>query len=145
MLTDLFLGEGVILSAWSIVEPSMYFIAACLPALRPVIAKIAPESLKTKIQTTFLKRTRSSGTDKSHTVHLTGIPSAHAHSGFSKLGCDPLGGPLPQKTFIEHETEPIQTREVPYDVEQGLPQPPPPNAVVVRSVIETTRFGYGDA
>ncbi|KAL8834224.1 MAG: hypothetical protein Q9170_003855 [Blastenia crenularia] len=49
MLTIMRSGRSVELVTWSIVEPSMYLIAACLPGLRPLFSQIMPKRLVSKL------------------------------------------------------------------------------------------------
>lgn len=43
-------GASVLLMGWSIIEPGMYLIAACLLALRPILRKMSPKELKTRLR-----------------------------------------------------------------------------------------------
>lgn len=67
-------GASVSLVSWSVVEPGMYLIAACLPALRPLCAQLVPKSIRSRF---------SSHSTRNTVVPLEDLPFA-AHSAFAK-------------------------------------------------------------
>lgn len=70
----------MILVAWSIIEPSMYLIAACLPNLRPLFSSLSPN----KIISRFSDASKSKTEDD---INLAYIPGGH--SGFTRLEAGP--------------------------------------------------------
>lgn len=66
-------GASVSLVSWSVVEPGMYLIAACLPALRPICAQWIPKSIRSRF---------SSHSTRNTIVPLEDLPLA-AHLAFA--------------------------------------------------------------
>lgn len=67
-------GASVSLVSWSVVEPGMYLIAACLPALRPLCVQLVPKSIRSRF---------SSHSTRNTIIPLEDLPLA-AHSAFAK-------------------------------------------------------------
>lgn len=74
LTSHLLKGASVSLVSWSVVEPGMYLIAVCLPALRPICAQLVPKSVRSRF---------SSHSTRNTIVPLEGLPLA-AHSAFAK-------------------------------------------------------------
>ncbi|KAL9587326.1 MAG: hypothetical protein Q9203_003554 [Teloschistes exilis] len=68
--------RSVTLVAWSIIEPSMYLIAACLPNLRPLVSSLSPKKILSRFSDTAKSKTEED-------FHLASKPGGHA--GFTRL------------------------------------------------------------
>jgi len=71
---------------WSVIEPGMYLIAACLLALRPVLRKFSPKEIGSRLRHTrlFLK-TDESTHDKLLGCRREAYLSRSSISGFVEL------------------------------------------------------------
>ncbi|RDL36933.1 uncharacterized protein BP5553_04366 [Venustampulla echinocandica] len=82
------------LVGWSVVEPGMYLIASCLPALRPIFSRFMPAYIKALFNKVLMERTKQSGSNHNQdSFRMRGIPlsSSQSQKGFAKLESD---GPL---------------------------------------------------
>ena len=53
--------------AWSIIEPAMYLIAACLLTLRPLFRRILQTNLKSRLQNSMVfRKSQNSGSNDYH-------------------------------------------------------------------------------
>lgn len=74
LTSHLLKGASVSLVSWSVVEPGMYLIAACLPALRPICAQLVPKLIRSRF---------SSHSTRNTIVPLEDLPLA-ANSAFAR-------------------------------------------------------------
>ena len=118
------LGASVDLMGWSVIEPGMYLIAACLLTLRPVLRKVSPKDFGSRLRNTVIfRRTHNSNSDDSQVLRRKAPLPGSSVSGFVELedrydkrNAD--GGlSLPPGSVIAH------TSLGHYDVEQGFAAP----------------------
>ena len=109
---------------WSVIEPGMYLIAACLLALKPILGKVSLKELRTRLKNTSLFRTRRSyQSDDSQGFRHKPQPPGNSGSGFIELQSG-----LDRNSVREDATSaPSSVKQDlsprPRDVEQGLVTP----------------------
>ncbi len=85
-LTSHLIGASVVLMGWSVVEPGMYLIAACLLALNPIFGKISLKELRTRLRNTGVSlASRKSRSDDSQGLRHKAQRPGNSSSGFTEL------------------------------------------------------------
>ena len=117
-------GASVPLMSWSVIEPAMYLIAACLLTLRPILRKLSTKDLGSRLRNSAIFRkinnSKSDGSQDSH--RKSQLPRGLA-SGFVELHdrhdhSDPGG----ERHLPPKESNVDPSRQL-YDVEQGFVAP----------------------
>ena len=123
-LIPFLVGASVELMGWSVIEPGMYLIAACLLALKPLLGKVSLKELRARLRNTSLFRTRRSyqSADSEGFRHKP-QPPENSGSGFIEL----QSGHDRNSTREDATSAPSSVRpdlsSHRYDVEKGLVPP----------------------
>ncbi len=120
-LIPLTIGASVLLMGWSIIEPGMYLIAACLLALRPILRKMSPKELKTRLRIPSFSRApdNAKSDDSQGLRHKAEPPGKSSSEGIE------LQSRQDKRSAHEETTLPPRSIDVDlslrhYDVEQGF-------------------------
>lgn len=123
-LIPFLVGASVDLMGWSVIEPGMYLIAACLLALKPILGKISLKELRTRLRNSSLFRSRQTyQSGDSQGFRHKPQPPGNSGSGFIELqsGHD-RNSAREDATPAPSSVKPdLSLRQ--YDVEQGMVPP----------------------
>jgi hypothetical protein len=100
--------------SWTIIEPGMYLIAACLLALRPLLNKLSPTNIKSLFQSNSSVRTSKYSRPESY-IRRSMKPPA---SGFIELQSEHGQGDASETNLPIRSIDPDRSLRD-YDVEQG--------------------------
>lgn len=124
-LISLSKGVSVSLMGWTVIEPGMYLIAACLLALRPILRKLSPKEITTRLRgfSGLLRKSDNSRSDDTHGIRNKARPVKSSNSGFIELQSR-----HDIRSAIDEITIPPSTRDVDlslrqHDLEEGVKSP----------------------
>ena len=120
-LIPLTIGASVLLMGWSIIEPGMYLIAACLLALRPILRKMSPKELKTRLRIpSFSRAPDNAKSDDSQGLRHTAEPPGKSSSEGIELQSTQDKRSAHEETTLPPRSIDVDLSLRHYDVEQGF-------------------------
>ena len=123
-LTSHLIGAPVALMGWSVIEPGMYLIAACLPALKPIFGKISLKELRIRLRNTGLSlASRKSRSDDSQGLRHKAQRPRNSSSGFIGLQNRHDRRSASEEASLASSAPNTDQSLNRYDVEQGLVPP----------------------
>jgi hypothetical protein len=138
------LGTSVVLVGWSIIEPGMYLIAACLLTLRPMFAQLNRKCLKPRLYHGTLSKEEHDTSSSSRGLHLTGLVPARSHSWVTQMQCPQGGQVITGATAFPHQSVSSSSKILEHDVERGLALSSQPQGIRVDSDFRITTSDRGD-
>lgn len=110
---------------WSIIEPGMYLLAACLLTLRPILRKLSPKELGPKLRNyRVFRKAYGSKSDDSQELSRQAQPPGSSASGLVELQDRSSKSSVTadrNMPFVPSSTEAVSPQF--YDVEQGFAAP----------------------
>ncbi len=123
-LTSHLIGASVVLMGWSVIEPGMYLIAACLLALKPIFGKISLKELRTRLRNSgFSLTSRKSRSDDSQGLRHKAHRPGNSSSGFIELQNRHDKRSASEEAALALSATNTDQSLHRYDVEQGLVPP----------------------
>lgn len=123
-LIPFLIGASVTLMGWSIIEPGMYLIAACLLALRPILRKMSPKVLKIRLRTpTFSRLPDNAKSDDSQDLRHKAEPPGKSSSEGIELQSRQDKRSAHEETMLPPSSVDVDLSIRHYDVEQGFASP----------------------
>ena len=136
------IGISAVLVSWSIVEPGMYFIAACLLSLRPILAQIARKWRKSPLYHGNLSKDEYGRHSSIQGLCRTEL--APARSGFKKVHFPQSDQAIAIETaFFQGSVFP-GSATLDHDVEQSFTPSSQPHGIRVDKELRVTASRHGD-
>ena len=136
------IGASIVLVGWSVIEPGMYLIAACLLCLRPIFVQVTGKWHKARLYHGVLSKKEHSRQSDTQGLHRTAL--APAHSEFTKMCYPRKEHVIVVETALPHQSMFLDPATPDHDIELGFTPSSQPHEIRIDKNFRDTTLKRGD-